>query len=75
MADEGLDLKVRLMRLQKTQRWLMDKLQSQGFKGLNDSLMSHILNGRYPYKKGREVIQASKIILDEVEQDTQKGIA
>lgn len=62
-SDKGLEIQVELKRKKKTQRWLLDELQKRGYTNVNEKLLSHILNGRYPWRLGREVLAISHEIL------------
>ena len=61
--EKGLYIQVELKRQKKTQRWLIGELKRRGINNINEQLLSHILNGRYPYKLGREVMALSLEIL------------
>ena len=67
----GRNIKFRLMRIGKTQRWLNDELREAGYKSMNQPYLSAIINGHYKTK-------TTEAILDKIEEiikpyEKQKG--
>lgn len=62
---EGREIKIRLLQMQKTQRWLLQQLHQQGFGKLHEPHFSDILNGVYTAGDAPNVIAAAERILDE----------
>lgn len=62
--ERGHNIQLKLLMMQKTQRWLHGQLKDRGYT-LTEQLLSRILNGRYTYKCAGEIITASELIIDE----------
>jgi hypothetical protein len=60
--EQGLQIQVELKMQRHTQRWLLGELKKRGVNNVDEHLLSHILNGRYPYRLGREVL----VLADEI---------
>lgn len=65
----GVDIKIRLLKAGKTQRWLLKELRKRGFSGLYEPALSSILNGTYGGGMSNEVLELTDSILSEVEKE------
>ena len=62
-SERGLQIQIELKRQGKTQSWLLQALNEQGFPGLDSPMLSRILTGKYPWGMAPDVIaQANKIL-------------
>lgn len=43
----GVDIKIRLLKLGKTQRWLLMKLHENGYRTITESRLSAMIKGSY----------------------------
>ena len=61
--ERGLQIQIELKRQGKTQSWLLQALNEQGFPGLDNPLLSRILTGAYPWGMAPAVIAKANEIL------------
>lgn len=61
---EGKNIKIQLMSLGKTQRWLLEQLHKHGFVSLRESTLSSILSGAYVAPLADSVLDVSGKILN-----------
>ena len=62
---QGKNIKIKLIELHLTQRWLLQQLHHRGFSKLHEPHFSDILNGVYTAGDAPEVIAAAEKVLDE----------
>ena len=62
-----MDIKIRLMKLKRSQLDLLDKLNKRGFGTLSAARLNTIINGRYKYGCAPAVLEESGRILTEWE--------
>ena len=60
---DGKRIKIRLLEIGKTQRWLCRQLNQNGFKSLVESTLSSILTGDYTGPLAENVLKESEEIL------------
>ena len=65
----GVDIKIRLLKAGKTQRWLLKELRKRGFSSLYEPALSSILNGTYSGRMANEVLELTEVILSEIEKE------
>jgi len=58
-----MDLKIRLMKLRRSQLDLLDELHQRGFGTLSAARLNTIINGRYTYGCAQPVLEESNKIL------------
>lgn len=61
----GQDIKIQLLKLHLTQRWLLEKLHHRGFATLHEPKFSNVLNGVYTAGDASEIIDAADRVLKE----------
>ena len=64
----GKAIKRKLLDLDKTARDLASELNSRYGENLDDSMISKIIGGSYPYRMGTRVMKEIDIILSEWEE-------
>ncbi len=68
-----MDLKIRLMKLKKSQLDLLDRLHEHGFGTLSAARLNTIINGRYTYGCARAVLEESNKILTDWEKSNESS--
>ncbi len=61
------DIKVRLLRLSKTQRWLWQEVKKRSYPSLTEGMFSSILSGNYTAGYADNVAEIADEILTELE--------
>lgn len=64
----GTEIKIELLKLHLTQRWLLQQLHHRGFSTLHEPRFSDILNGVYTSGNAKEVLEAAEQVLNEYQQ-------
>lgn len=62
MNKDGVNIRVKLIRNDRSQNWLVEQLAKQGIK-TDKTELSNVLHGRRRGKKADSIIDASKKIL------------
>ncbi len=62
---QGQNIKIRLLKMHLTQRWLLQQLHHRGFSKLHEPRFSDILNGIYTAGDTPKVLEAAEQVLDE----------
>jgi len=65
----GIDIKIRLLKLGKTQRWALEQLKHRGYSTMTEQRLSNIIRGVYTIGCAREVLEALNQIIDEAEKE------
>lgn len=63
------NIKIRLIKLGKTQRWLLQEVQKHGFKTVHEPRFSSIINGVYTAGYAEQVLDLCDKILAEQEKN------
>lgn len=71
MTVIGIEIKIRLLMLKKTQRALVDELKVRGFC-VDRPFVSETISGRIVTPKSKEVLKEINNILDEWEKEVEK---
>ena len=66
-----MDVKIRLIKLRKTQLDLLDELHKRGFGTLSAARLNTIINGRYKYGCAQSVLEESNKILSAWEKNNE----
>ena len=61
------NIKIRLLELGKTQRWLLEEVQKRGYKTVHEPKFSSIINGVYTAGYSEQVLDLCDAILKEQE--------
>ena len=61
------NIKIRLIQLGKTQRWLLMELHKRGFSTVHEPLFSNIINGIYTAGCANVVLEAADELLAQYE--------
>lgn len=69
---KGQKIKIQLVKLNLTQRWLLEKLQHRGFGTLYEPRFSDILRGKYTAGNASEVLEAAEKVLSDYEKEAPK---
>lgn len=65
----GIDIKIRLLKLGKTQRWASEQLKHRGYSTMTEQKLSSIIRGAYTGGCAQEVLDAVNQIIDEAEKE------
>ena len=65
----GIDIKIRLLKLGKTQRWALEQLKHRGYSTMTEQKLSAIICGAYTGGCACEVLEAVNQIIDEAEKE------
>lgn len=63
----GIDIKIRLLKLGRTQRWLLMKLHENGYATLSEPRLSSIINGSYTSGYSPQILELCNQFLKEEE--------
>jgi len=61
------EVKIRLVKLHKTQRWLLAEVKKRGYSNLHEPIFSDILGGKYCTEMADGVLSTVEQILTEHE--------
>ena len=61
------EVKIKLVKLHKTQRWLLAEVKKRGYSTMHEPIFSDILNGKYHTEWSDGVMKAAEQVLSKEE--------